>query len=60
MFPGSARRLVKGVAVFDFDGVVFKELWERGDVPRFTEYVRYYLSDHRVMWVELQPEVHSR
>lgn len=54
MFPGPARRLVTGVGVYDFDAVVFRELWKRGSVKQFNEYVRYYLSDHRVMWVQAQ------
>lgn len=42
-----------GVGVFDFDAVVFRDLWERGDRKRFNAYLRYYLSDHRMMWVEV-------
>lgn len=59
MFPETSRRLLTGVGVFDFDQVVFKELWDRGDRKAFNAYVRYYLSDHRVMWVELDSETHS-
>lgn len=54
MFPEPARQLLAGVGVFDFDRAVFKELWERGSVKQFNEYVRYYLSDHRVMWLEVR------
>lgn len=53
MLPEAPERLVRGVGVFDFDAVVFRELWERGNRKVFNEYVRYYLSDHRVMWVHL-------
>jgi len=55
MFPDPARRLLTGIGVFDFDGVVFKELWERGDPKVFSAYVRYYLSDHRVLWTTIAP-----
>jgi hypothetical protein len=41
------------IGVFDFDAVVFSELWERGDRARFNAYLRYYLSDHRMMWVKV-------
>ena len=40
--------------VFDFDGVVFKELWDSKGKGPFNTYVRYYLSDHRPMWVEFK------
>ncbi len=53
MFPKTTRSWLVDVGVFDFDAVVFRELWERGDQKAFNGYVRYYLSDHRVMWVRL-------
>lgn len=54
MFPKTTRSWLVDVGVFDFDAVVFRELWERGDQKAFNGYVRYYLSDHRVMWVEVR------
>lgn len=53
MLPETSERLVRGMGVFDFDAVVFRDLWGRGDPKPFKEYVRYYLSDHRVMWVAI-------
>lgn len=54
-FPGATRDCFRQMGVFDFDGVVFKTLWD--DPARskadFRAYVRYYLSDHRPLWMEL-------
>lgn len=40
--------------VFDFDAVLFPELWKDGsNVKNYKAYLRYYISDHRPMWVQL-------
>lgn len=40
--------------VFDYDQVIFPELWQNGkNATKFKSYLRYYISDHRPMWVEL-------
>ncbi len=40
--------------VLDYDGVVFPDLWQEGEnAKNFRAYLRYYLSDHRPMWVQL-------
>ncbi len=39
--------------VFDFDGGVFKTLWDTRSETDFRAYVRYYLSDHRLLWIPL-------
>lgn len=56
MFPETSRRLLTGVGVFDFDQVVFKELWDRGDRKAFNASVQYYLSDHRPLWLAIVSE----
>jgi hypothetical protein len=54
-FPGATKDCFKQMGVFDFDSVVFRTLWN--DAQRspadFRAYVRYYLSDHRPLWMEL-------
>jgi endonuclease/exonuclease/phosphatase family metal-dependent hydrolase len=50
--------------VFDFDGALFRTLWlERGGVADnphaqgtkdFNAYMRYYLSDHRILWAQFR------
>jgi endonuclease/exonuclease/phosphatase family metal-dependent hydrolase len=47
-------RLVGGMSVFDFDGAVFPALWQSRTPADFRAYVRYYLSDHRVVWCQLR------
>jgi endonuclease/exonuclease/phosphatase family metal-dependent hydrolase len=54
-FPGQTKNCFQQMGVFDFDMAVFKALW---DDPNRTEaefkgYVRYFISDHRPLWMEL-------
>jgi endonuclease/exonuclease/phosphatase family metal-dependent hydrolase len=53
--PGTTQRTFTGKkGVFDFDAVVFPDLWQGGANRKdFLAYLRYYLSDHRPMWVQL-------
>lgn len=44
------------LGIFDFDGAVFRGLWGNGtkaEQTRFRSYVRYYLSDHRPLWMSV-------
>ena len=52
-FPGPTGAVQKSAGVFDFDGAVFRQLWDNrpaNDHADFFSYVKYYLSDHRIMW----------
>ncbi|MCB0534954.1 MAG: endonuclease/exonuclease/phosphatase family protein [Saprospiraceae bacterium] len=43
------------IGVFDFDKVLFKELWDENDKAqkqRFFQYIRYYMADHRPLWCQ--------
>jgi endonuclease/exonuclease/phosphatase family metal-dependent hydrolase len=52
-FPGStAANFTGNGGVVDFDGAVFRALWNQNDNARFQAYIRYYLSDHRPYWAE--------
>lgn len=53
--PGTTTRTFTGVkGVFDFDAVLFPALWQGGaNRKNFLAYLRYYISDHRPMWVQL-------
>jgi hypothetical protein len=57
--PGETERaLVHSAAVFDFDGALFATLWRRtreANENDFFKYMRYYISDHRILWTELRP-----
>lgn len=52
--PETTRNCFTGLkGVFDYDGVVFPDLWQEGrNAKDFQTYLRYYLSDHRPMWVQ--------
>lgn len=53
--PGPVQNLLTGQhGVFDFDNALFSSLWNdpnRSDAE-FRAYMRYYISDHRIMWTE--------
>lgn len=54
-FPGATKQRFTGKGgVFDFDGGVFPELWDKlnGDSEKFRSYLKYYLSDHRPLWAQ--------
>jgi hypothetical protein len=54
-FPGVTNDDYTGASgVFDFDGAVFQELWQTKSEKQFQAYVKYYLSDHRPLWVEFK------
>lgn len=53
--PGTTKDTFTGLkGVFDFDGAIFPDLWQDGqNEADFKAYLRYYMSDHRPMWVQL-------
>lgn len=55
-FPGETQADFTGNhGVFDFDQVIFPDLWNNGQgEKRFNAYVKYYMSDHRPMWMEFR------
>ena len=54
-FPGPTKDRFTGQCnVFDFDGALFQDLWAQRTPTQFRDYVRYHVSDHRPLWVELQ------
>ena len=53
--PGKAKQAFTGRrGVFDYDGVIFRSLWQTRPAKDFKAYCRYYISDHRPMWVEFR------
>jgi endonuclease/exonuclease/phosphatase family metal-dependent hydrolase len=57
LFPGPVQDAIEQVGIFDFDGAVFRDLWRSGtdaQAKRFRAYVKYYLSDHRPLWMALK------
>lgn len=60
-FPSRTKEDFTGrMGVFDFDKVLFPDLWSYTDrneglyeqKKRFFQYIRYYISDHRLLWAE--------
>lgn len=55
------QRLGDNYDVFDFDSAVFASKWaelvaahgEKRAVSKFNRYVKFYLSDHRPLWMQL-------
>jgi endonuclease/exonuclease/phosphatase family metal-dependent hydrolase len=52
-FPGETKKCFKRMGVFDFDMALFRNLWESRSEAEYRAYVRYYISDHRPLWMEL-------
>jgi endonuclease/exonuclease/phosphatase family metal-dependent hydrolase len=52
-FPGLKNKLTGKSGVFDFDGGIFPDLFSSKTAAEFKGYLRYYISDHRPMWIEL-------
>ena len=55
LFPAEAKRWLLDIGVFDYDAVVFRDLWTAKGQAVFNGYLRYYLSDHRPMWLRVRP-----
>ena len=59
--PSSMGRRVKALGVFDFDNAAFASLWQklaaempvRRAIARFNGHMKYHISDHRPLWVQL-------
>lgn len=50
--PGLKTRILSD-GIFDFDNAVFADLFLTKTPAQFRSYVKYYISDHRPMWMEL-------
>ncbi len=54
-FPNMNNHYTSETGTFDFDGAIFKKLWQEVEEKKkkqsqFNGYVRYYISDHRPLW----------
>ena len=52
-FPGPIADRLVASGVFDFDGAIFAHLRKTRGQKDFEAYLRYYMSDHRLLWVVL-------
>lgn len=53
-FP-NLKRKIQASGVFDYDATIFPDLWTHSQKD-FRSYCRYYISDHRPMWVQVKFE----
>lgn len=44
---------VQQTGVFDYDGAIFSDLYQQPSTAHFLAYLRYYISDHRPIWTEI-------
>ena len=64
--PGTISNRIKDLGIFDFDKAVLRHVWEKLEgqkearkitkskmISKFSQYVKYHISDHRPLWVEL-------
>ena len=60
--PTALRGKVSKSGIFDFDNAVFSTKWDqlnaqmsrRKAISRFARYVKFHLSDHRPLWMQLR------
>ena len=60
--PSSLSGKISSSGVFDFDNAVFRSKWDdlsdelspRKATSMFARYVKFHISDHRPLWVELR------
>ena len=50
--PGSKSRILSD-GIFPFDNAAFADIYDEYTAAVFRGYIKYYISDHRPMWMEL-------
>ena len=53
-FPGQTSHEFVTSGVFDFDGALFSHLWRTRGRADFLAYMRYYISDHHILWSQFR------
>ncbi|MEA2361322.1 MAG: hypothetical protein QOD71_467 [Thermoleophilaceae bacterium] len=53
-FPTATEADLEQVGVFDFDAVIFHDLWQSKTPNEFNDYVIWAISDHRPLWAQLK------
>lgn len=53
-FPGRTQQEFLQMGIFDFDGALFRDLWNSHTQQEFNAFMRYHISDHRIMWAQFQ------
>jgi endonuclease/exonuclease/phosphatase family metal-dependent hydrolase len=50
--PGIKDKILS-TGIFPFDNIIFADMYKSKTTAEFKGYLKYYLSDHRPMWMEL-------
>jgi hypothetical protein len=50
--PGMKSNIISH-GIFPYDNAAFAEIYQNKSAAQFKSYLRYYISDHRPMWMEL-------
>ena len=54
-FPGDVQQAFTGnMGVFDYDQVLFPDLFQTRGAKDYKTFAKYHISDHRPMWMELR------
>lgn len=53
-FPGRTSQEFVTSGVFDFDGALFSDLFTSVDRTAFNAFMRYHISDHRILWSQFR------
>lgn len=51
--PGLLSK-VKAIGVFDFDGVIYADIYDERRPGYWRKCAKYYISDHRPLWLQLE------
>ncbi len=51
--PGLKNR-IEASGVFDFDGAIFRDIWDPQAPSYWRTCTKYYISDHRPLWIQLR------
>jgi hypothetical protein len=55
-FLPDAKTRIISQGVFPFDNAVFADIYQNKTKAEFKGYIKYFISDHRPMWMELNIE----
>lgn len=53
-FPDETPEYTGESGVFDWDGAIFKTLWNQRKKSEFLAYCKYHVSDHRPIWAQFK------
>lgn len=52
-FPAATTELER-VDVFDFERPMFRDVFDQKTTKQFLAYVRFHMSDHRLLWAQFK------